>query len=220
MIDEAPAAKPRSKRLYILWAIALTLLLGLGLFSWLVVVPVWRARALVAEYAEELQEPLSDTPEPEASKDRVSQDLKFIERLGGPVRATEALSTYLRLPDGLCPDKRLVLILLARCGRRPEVVIREIDGYSRVQTFSIEIRPTENTAALDEVVHTLTSVAAGSDIDLSLCAIDGLAWLGPEAQAAVPTLEALSRNPNRPAAHRTLATQALKKIRAAQEKKK
>jgi hypothetical protein len=37
----------RSKRLYILWSTALTLLLALGLFSWLVVVPVWRVRSIV-----------------------------------------------------------------------------------------------------------------------------------------------------------------------------
>lgn len=32
---------------YILWAIALTLLLAAGLFSWLVVVPVWRTHRVI-----------------------------------------------------------------------------------------------------------------------------------------------------------------------------
>jgi len=41
--------KPRSRKLYVLWAIALTLLLALGLFSWLVVVPVMGVRSALEE---------------------------------------------------------------------------------------------------------------------------------------------------------------------------
>ena len=41
--DECPP-KPRSRKIYVLWSTALTLLLALGLFCWLVVVPVVQLR--------------------------------------------------------------------------------------------------------------------------------------------------------------------------------
>ena len=39
MTEDAPEKKPRSKKVYVRWGVALALLLAAGLFSWLVVVP-------------------------------------------------------------------------------------------------------------------------------------------------------------------------------------
>ncbi len=42
MTDEKPAPKPRSKRIYVYWGVALALLVTVGLLCWLVVVPYMR----------------------------------------------------------------------------------------------------------------------------------------------------------------------------------
>jgi len=76
--------------------VALALLLSLGLFCWLVVVPVWRVRAVV--------------------QDRMIGRLDekgAIERLGGPDKAARQLTIYLRMPgewrNDVPPEGELVL---------------------------------------------------------------------------------------------------------------
>ncbi len=49
MSEEQAVEKKRSKRIYIMWAAALGMLLAAGLFCWLVVVPVWRTHSVLAE---------------------------------------------------------------------------------------------------------------------------------------------------------------------------
>jgi hypothetical protein len=65
-------AKPegRSRKIYVLWTIALTLLLSLGAFCWLVVVPVWQVRDVLAGYSSD-----------------VLSEQEAIQRLGGPKQA-------------------------------------------------------------------------------------------------------------------------------------
>jgi hypothetical protein len=88
-----PQAKPRSRKIYILWAIALTLLLTLGAFCWLVVVPVWRVRSVLGSM------PVKDCG-------------SLIERLGGDVPAMKTLEGYIRRPNWLAPDKLKALALM------------------------------------------------------------------------------------------------------------
>lgn len=45
MNESPPVQKPRSKRIYVYWGVALALLLTLGLVCWTVVVPVFPGRA-------------------------------------------------------------------------------------------------------------------------------------------------------------------------------
>jgi hypothetical protein len=80
----APADK-KSKRLYIYWSGALALLLAVGLFCSLIVVPTWRTRTVLAE----LLRRGSFTEE---------EMRTAIEQLGGPERAADRISFYMRLP--------------------------------------------------------------------------------------------------------------------------
>jgi hypothetical protein len=77
-MPEEPAlvSKSRSHKMHILWAIALVLLLSLGAFCWLVVVPVWRVRSAltrlqacsnVVEWGREVEHEIAELGGPEAS---------------------------------------------------------------------------------------------------------------------------------------------------------
>jgi hypothetical protein len=111
MTTDQPQPKKRSKRLYLLWGIALTLLLTLGAFCWLVVVPVWRTRQVVSAY-------VGNEIDGKAA----------VEQLGGGSRASRAVQLYRRMPKWLAPerDNGLVIRLLGHCdkaGVRPLVIL-------------------------------------------------------------------------------------------------
>jgi len=91
------------------WGIALTLLLAAGLFSWLVVVPVWRTHSVLAE-----TEPLRAIGKAINNSRHFSPDRQPIDimqpngqpltlrtvimRLGGPQAAERKLKLYLQVP--------------------------------------------------------------------------------------------------------------------------
>jgi hypothetical protein len=77
----AGAVDKRSRKVYVLWAIALTLLLALGVFCWTVVVPFFEIRAAVVRCAKD--------------RDVVKTE---VENLGGPERAAAKTTSYLRWP--------------------------------------------------------------------------------------------------------------------------
>ncbi len=93
----------RSRKVYVLWGISLAFLLALGVFCWLVVVPVWRTHRVVAEYGK-----------PRATKDDKAE--VFIKMLGGSEQAARKLSAYLRVPGIPEASRGNAAWLLARCG--------------------------------------------------------------------------------------------------------
>jgi hypothetical protein len=94
----APSARS-SKRVIVLWAIALALLLGLGLFCWLVVVPVWRVNAVLAQ----------------VYNDQLPRE-KAVAELGGGEVALRRLRAYLRAPRWLARYKTEGALLACHCG--------------------------------------------------------------------------------------------------------
>jgi hypothetical protein len=79
-IDRPPTTS-RSRRIYVLWAIALTLLISTALFCWLVVVPVWQVRRAVERaYTGE-------------------QAKLLVRELGGPKLAAARLRNLRRMPS-------------------------------------------------------------------------------------------------------------------------
>jgi len=96
--DESPAPKKRSRKLYVLWGVALTLLLAAGAFCWAVVVPVWQVHRVLTPGAEVV----------------TTED--SIERLGGPREAADRLSLYIRMPRQLASHKLHAAYLLRHCG--------------------------------------------------------------------------------------------------------
>ena len=96
---------PRSKRMYILWGIALGLLLVLGLVCWLVVVPFLQTRALIQNHGHDITRGLYNKDGPEV-----------IRRLGGRHQALRRLLSYLDWPDQVAPEKQVAVHLLRLCG--------------------------------------------------------------------------------------------------------
>jgi HEAT repeats len=121
MTAPATSSEPvkSSKRLYILWAVALTLLLAIGLFCWLVIVPVYRTGTVIGDsFGEVSQNPAT----------KYAQDpdgiTRALERLGGREQALAKLSQYYRWQifaesSGSSPEshkKGLAVLLMGYCG--------------------------------------------------------------------------------------------------------
>jgi HEAT repeat protein len=230
----SPAPTKRSKRMYVLWATALTLLLTLGLFCWLVVVPYFRVRAAIERCA--------------GTWDLMPQE---IERLGGPELAARDLSLYTRLPDRIADRKRTAALLLGRCGKPavPALVglLGNKDEYVRwYAAYALgRIGPEAR-----EAVPALARALGDNNKDVRRCAAEALGRIGPEAREVVPALVGLLGDENKyvrghaaealgwigleareaiPALGKLLndecefarkaAADALKKIKAAQEKR-
>jgi len=108
-MTETSPAPSRSKRIYVLWGVALALLLVLGLFCWLVVVPVWRVRISAGRFAA-----VGDFRVLSTNWEEVAQD--EVTALGGPQRAAVLLHNYLRLPSFLASNRHAATEMLGWCG--------------------------------------------------------------------------------------------------------
>jgi WD40 repeat protein len=86
----AGAVDKRSRKVYVLWGVALALLVTLTLFSWLVVVPTWQTHRVVAASA----------PSSGCTDGRTE-----IRSLGGQNSARTRLLGYLRMPQWLVSPK-------------------------------------------------------------------------------------------------------------------
>jgi HEAT repeats/HEAT repeat len=99
---EAPIpveTKPRSRRLYTLWSIALTLLFSAGLFCWLVVLPVSRAESILLD----------------VSRNAISAE-DAVTRMGGPKASLRKMRLYLACPRSLVSERVMAVHLLGLCG--------------------------------------------------------------------------------------------------------
>ncbi len=110
-MPEESARKPErkgglSRRTIIKWSALSFIVLALALFVGCVVVPAWKARGIVAEYAADQ----SDETSPK----------EIIARLGGAQSASWKLRVYLRLPRKWAPHRSTAAYLLGGCG--PETV--------------------------------------------------------------------------------------------------
>ncbi len=199
---------PRSRKLYVLWAIALTLLLTGGAFCWAVVVPVWRVhRVLRACVRDEL------SPE------------EAVEQLGGPHRAANGLNLCLRLPRVNVDSRREATRVLRECGPEAVPVLTRLlaDSDKYVRNYAAlelgEIGPEarrsvpalsaalsdedwsvrhEAAEALGEIgpdsrvaVRELSKLLSDSDARMRLTVAQALGKIGPDARLAVPALIAL-----------------------------
>jgi HEAT repeats len=114
--DQPQAKKPRSRKIYILWAIALTLLLALGLFCWLVVVPVWQVRSTHNELRQV------------SFQERIPSEFRMVvSRLGGGQVATVKLDQYIRSSSSMATRKLEAVVALGYCGRPAVDVLLKID---------------------------------------------------------------------------------------------
>jgi PBS lyase HEAT-like repeat len=134
-MPEEPALinPPRSRRVYVLWTIALTLLISAGLLCWLVVVPVMQVRRELTEKVTIVVSVLRSS-NPSATRSFLSDPSASIERLGGPQKATRKIEMYLRMPGNIAPDKSWAILLLGSCGQPSiPVLIRELGSPSVIR---------------------------------------------------------------------------------------
>ncbi len=100
--------KRLSRRMYVYWAFALTFLATVGLFCWLVMVPVLEVRRFVSWRL------------------RILDYSSYVEEgraLGTPTEVLKKIRLYMKMPDFLAPGKEHAAIL---CLISPDEGIREL----------------------------------------------------------------------------------------------
>ncbi len=104
MTSPAPSPGPakRSKRLYVYWGVAFTLLAVTGAFCWFVIVPVLSAREAV------------DRVRDGRSWSQAAR--REVQLLGGPREAARSLGLYVRMPAFVAPDPAVAANMLSLCG--------------------------------------------------------------------------------------------------------
>jgi HEAT repeats len=106
----APVDK-RSRKVYVYWGVALALLLALGLFCWLVVVPNRRTHAVILD---------ADAWEKRGISfdyiDMVIDSDKVVSQLGGPSEARRQLLVYISQPEWCASARTMAVYALVGCG--------------------------------------------------------------------------------------------------------
>ena len=232
--SEAPqaggAVDKRSRKVYVLWGIALAFLLAAGLFCWLVVVPVWKVNRAMSGGVTK-----SET----------------IARLGGPQEAVGYFAVYVRMPDWVTDSlsKRNVVITMRSCGTPAVPLLVECLHHSDedVQTHAwavlmqmCSMYPEDRKAIAKEVARALDTEAAemaaytlsqagpegkavlikglgAPSATTRRASAQGLKAMGGEAREAIAALESLSCDPD--SSVRQAAAEALQKIKQAGESK-
>lgn len=100
-----------SRRIYVYWGIALTLLLAAGLSCWAVVVPVLEVRRVVG--SDGLRRAVYDGDNVKLTP--YARGL-VLETLGGRERASGKLRVYLHMPNCVAPNKPMAAYLLSYSG--------------------------------------------------------------------------------------------------------
>jgi hypothetical protein len=205
----------RSKRLYVLWSIALTLLLAAGAFCWLVVVPVWQVRAAMRDFKVIAR----DGPDPAHRAKEQARRRNIVARLGGADAACSKFSFYLRLPAWAVSDndREEAARTVGGCGA---VAIPTLVSMTRDKNREVRRIATIELAGLDDprVVQPLLAVLQdSSDETLRFTAVTGLMRFNE--RRVLSALKTASEN-DESSAVRRWAAHALKKIMSAESTKK
>jgi len=208
--------RPRFRRIYVLWAIALTLLLALGLFSWLVVVPVWQARSVLRNRIPALStfgEREGHVPIPTGVAQAVVSDL------GGQDAASRKLTVSVRYWPMDDWHTHLAVRVLGHCGERGREELKLIvrsgpDAYRDTARWVLEHPP--GWREKEDEAATWASLLAHADPLTRVAGAQHLGEMGTSATRQVPDLERLRREDS-DARVREVATEAIKKIKAARE---
>ncbi len=181
------AARPgRSKRIYVYWGMALTLLIALGLFCWLVVVPVGQVRSELRKVVEERKR--AWTQENTVLGSGVFGPM--LRGIGGPEEAADRLCLYLWVPDRFAPHKDLAVEALGEC-RQPGAVpalVRALENQNpEVRECAAEaLRQLKSGAA--PAVPALIRALDDEQKSVQMRSALVLGAIGPDAGAAVPRL--------------------------------
>ncbi len=182
MSDGKPGERNgRSRRIYLLWGLALTLLLALGLFCWLFAAPVLQTRREMEAFAAGVQTAGRSMFLPESEP--------FIERLGGQQRAAEKLALYAQLPDWAAPHREWAMHLLADCGRPGAVELGRFLDAPDIERRSEAVRNLGLVReGVREAADALQKALGDPDLAVRCAAADSLGRLPKGAESAVPAL--------------------------------
>ncbi len=118
MTDAPPTEKkPRSKRMHVYWGVALTVLLGAAMLSWLVI-PILQTGSIVLEYAKAASIKLPTQREPDRDA--------AVKTLGGPKAAVRRIRRYIRWPNWIAWCKDEAVWLLGGCGEEGADALADI----------------------------------------------------------------------------------------------
>jgi hypothetical protein len=187
----SPAASPtprRSKRIYVLWAVALTLLLAAGAFCWLVVAPLMEAHASVGRCIRRSEKMPGE-----------------VQALGGPRRAARLLRLYVRfMPKQMFEERRFAVMMLGYCDwYGVPVLIEVLEDEDEGPELRAEAAEHLGASKDPRAFGPLTRVFHGPRQSVSFAAAMGLAT----ADSGAPLAEAILKGPP---AKRDIAVEALK----------
>ncbi len=199
-------ADRRDRRIYVWWAVALTLLALLGVFCWAVVAPAWEVRQILGDGAPHFVVIHLDDPAVTRRYDAA------VRRLGGPRRAARALSLYSRLPAWIGEDRDWAVYLLGWCDSSavPALAraLRDRDEHVR---WMAALALCQLGPEAREALPALTGALKDEDELVRAASAVALGQLEENAGQAVPALTEALRDPDERV--RADAAEALKKIR-------
>jgi len=200
--SEATAPAPKClKRLYIFWGVALTLLVVIAVFCWLVVVPVWHVKVVVRGSA--ANDDLGDT----------------VEELGGPSATYRKVALYRHTWFCSAEDEECLARLLGRCGPRAVPALVDMLEATDADIAKIERDGMRIKGRCDFAAESLAEIGAPAvpalvealgDPGKAFFAAEALLVIGLKARPAIPELKRLLED-ERPAVRR-VAAEALRSI--------
>jgi HEAT repeat protein len=185
--QEAPPVDKRSRKGYVLWGVALAALLTVGLFCWLVVVPILQTDAALKR----LKATGPKWPESPAN----DQMQLAIDELGGTREAVRHIRFYLRIPDCLAEEKNIAVLVLAYCGKSAVDTLsgslRDGDpARAHLVLWGLATIGEDAYAAVPNIVPFLLH----HDPEVQDQAARALYHIGPKAHAAIPNLILLTKS--------------------------
>jgi len=183
---EGPEKPKRSKRLYVYWGMALALLVTVGLFSWMVVVPVWRVKLAVER---------CQIAKLNADDDVSALCRQEVQALGGPSCTARRFAIYLMLPRRWVPLNPMAVRMLGSCGI--EAVPSLIKLLKSGETDDVRISAIACLGSLgdDRAVEPLIDTLKDKSPWIRYVAADSLGQLG-DARAVRPLMAALDDVPH------------------------
>jgi HEAT repeat protein len=171
--------------MYILWAVALAILLAAGVFCWLVVVPVWRVHAAARHFCIK-----SSTDREYEALPNVSAE-ELVTELGGKRAASEKVELYLRMPAWLCDRQDDATWMLAHCGEfGVPVAVRALSHTDSSVRRNAAILLGDAVSRAGGVVPALVRALTDECDSVRARAASALGWVVPQDQVddVVPAL--------------------------------
>jgi hypothetical protein len=178
--------------MFVLWGLAITLLLVITAFSWFVAAPFLRVRHVMNKFHKGIG--------PNARHTIVWKGLyaegAAVQELGGPRQAVRLLNMYVRAPDWLASHKVAAVWVLRQCGQEAVPVLIPLLRHEQLGVREIAAGCLANIGEpVEEVVPALTA-ALEREIEndyMVIAVCDALGSMRQRASSAIPALERASR---------------------------